>query len=340
MKHLAHAVILTLLGSAVAAAQDDQKRQGPPGTVEQPDPMRSREQRRAQQDVREAQQETATQQMDADGGVDVSGDGAGDGTIRHEVEGAAGERTIAANASSGSCGHMALLDPVRIPPSSTGEIVVVLTLMNSAVITPDAPFRIEYERRQEPITLADWRLQPARPGTLSTRYRGQPVYDNTATVRIPVQVDGATPHGKYPVDLKVEVPLTNGDNAAPLGVFRTSVRAEVVVGPPVPRPGVVVPVGGAASLGAGSSPAESAPTGGEAVASGQREAASEGGDGKPVAAWGPSDAVAPRDAEAKGSGVLPPETAPVGGSDPLPWIVLGGAAAALLVVVLLRMRGR
>ncbi|MCC6670052.1 MAG: hypothetical protein IT458_03265 [Planctomycetes bacterium] len=248
------------------------------------------------------------------------------------AEAADGTGVVTAGAKdtlSSLCAVLPNVRPHRISEQQGGQIVLVLALTGDAVITADAKLNLEYETRQGPFTLGSWVLQPPRAGVLPTKFAGQPVYDNTATVEIPIAVAPGTRHGKYPVKLKVEVPLTHAHTANLVGLHRAEPSVDVVVGAPVPQP-VLVPLR-TPNQATGAAAAVSEAPGTGAPRAGSTPVGAEGRSGAPAGARTAKPQAA-QDSERDAAG-QEPEVYEEGGTSRLPIFV--GAGLVGLVVLLL-----
>ncbi len=145
--------------------------------------------------------------------------------------------------------------PQRIGPGGTGTMHLILAMIDSAVLQSGARLEVTYPGAAGPITLGAWTIDSAQPGTLNTRFRGQPVYDNTAVVRIPVQIGSGAQYGTYPIGVSVTAEVTDGETGEVRGTFYGSARVPVVIGDPIPTPSVATPSTGGdqvpASIGGG-----------------------------------------------------------------------------------------
>jgi hypothetical protein len=126
--------------------------------------------------------------------------------------------------------------PRRLGPGEAGTLVIVVTLTNPAVIAGTAPVALEYQARQTALDLGMYAVAPAKLGTLDTKFRGQPVYDNTLTVEIPLTVQQDAQRTEQQVSLMLKTTLTNGTNGQAMGELVLPVAGKVHIGQPVPKP--------------------------------------------------------------------------------------------------------
>jgi hypothetical protein len=220
--------------------------------------------------------------------------------------------------------------PRRLAPGETGEAHIVLALQRSAVIRPSDHLELNYSQQQGPIGLGPWRALEAGLGTLPTAFKGQPCYDNTVTLILPVTVAAGTPYQDYTLQFGIVSDIVDGDSGAVQGRFTMDFTGPLTVGDPLPRP-VPRPGAGTGATEA-SSPAEAvgstraAPEGDEPSLAGDR--ASTGPSGASVSAV-PGEMPA---GELRTDGDLPmPE--PAGGAASL--LLVGGGVLVLALVVLL-----
>ena len=136
---------------------------------------------------------------------------------------------------------MPMVDPSRIAPGGNGTLIIMLSLLDTTVIQAGAAIEVGYDAKQAPVTLAQWTIDPPKPGKQVGVFQGKPVYDDTGMIRIPIAVDATTKFGKYPVDLALQIPLHESRAGKPIGVYSQTLRAEIVVGRALPTPVVLVP---------------------------------------------------------------------------------------------------
>ena len=139
---------------------------------------------------------------------------------------------------SNACSVVSMGSPARIAPGETGTLTILLAMQSHAVIVPGSQLQLNYEPTQGEISLGTWELKPPPLGSLEPKFKGQPVYENTAQIEIPIRVAGGAPHQKHRVKALVEVNLTDGNTGNPLGAFRAEAAAEANVGPSLPKPPV------------------------------------------------------------------------------------------------------
>jgi hypothetical protein len=211
--------------------------------------------------------------------------------------------------------------PHRIAPGGTGTVHLILAMMDSSVLLPGARLEILYPGQSGPIRLGAWAIDPPLPGTLPTQFRGQPVYDNTAIVRVPIQVDPGAQYGDYMIGFTVTAQITDGETGQVRGTFYGSSRGTVKVGDPLPAP---IPQVGAAGTDRAAPSADLsdrqtvAPTAGPGSSAGDDRASPDGRVQAP-------ERMRPSEPESDRQALLPGSEAEGG----LPWIwLLGG----LLVV--------
>ncbi|MHC5062428.1 MAG: hypothetical protein ACYTG5_00470 [Planctomycetota bacterium] len=142
-------------------------------------------------------------------------------------------------------------DPGRLAPGQSGELRVVLALKGKYVMEEGAHVSLRYRRQQGKVSLGQWRLLPASIGKLNTTFRGRRVYDNTATITIPVSIGSESMYGQKNLGLEVEVDVSNGETGGFHGRYMMDVRAKLEVGRPLPtikaddsEPDVAAPVVG------------------------------------------------------------------------------------------------
>lgn len=127
--------------------------------------------------------------------------------------------------------------PRRLAPGESGSLMVVVTLTNPAVVPGNTAVALEYQPKQAALALGGFVVAPATLGTLDTKFKGQPVHDNTMTIEIPITVDQDTKRSDLPVSLTLKTTLTNGSSGQPMGELVLPVSGKVTIGRSVPRPG-------------------------------------------------------------------------------------------------------
>lgn len=132
--------------------------------------------------------------------------------------------------ASVNVGHV----PRRVAPGASGELQLIVALRGEHVLQENPELLLLYGRNQGVLTLGEWRLEPAGPGRLYEEWEGQNVYDNTATIVIPFQVDPEAEYGKYPVSFSPTFPITHARSQKLMGMFAGSASGTVKVGPPLP----------------------------------------------------------------------------------------------------------
>ena len=142
-------------------------------------------------------------------------------------------------ALANSCSVLAMLNPPRLAPGETGTLTLICALQHRSVIQAEANWKLTYAPTQGEkgeIILGAWQLKPPGLGTLEEKFKGKPVYDNQASIQIPVSIAAGTPFGKYRISTQLEVPLTDGSTGQVLGLYKTQAGVEVQVGAAMPRP--------------------------------------------------------------------------------------------------------
>jgi hypothetical protein len=272
--------------------------------------------------------------------VDPSGDaGEADGSTEDGKEAAAKaafenltpeerlERSIRSGAGS-LCRFVASVRPARLMPGQSGTLYVTAILQGTAVLPAPAPVTVTSAAQQGLVALGAASFQAAKPGRLAQAYLGRPVYDNTATIEIPITMSADAKLGqKQPVHVDLKFDLYDGGTAQVVGRFLDRATAEVEVGlsadPNVAATAKAQPP--AAPAGAGAGPATDP---------GRSDAAAAALGGKPAvggaaAAASAAPEVAPA-VDSEAPGVAPA----VGGDSNLTFVLAGGAVLLVLVLLL------
>ncbi len=142
--------------------------------------------------------------------------------------------------------------PRRLAAGESGVLSVVLVLHNPAVVTADSAVLLEYDPKQNGLELGSFSVLPAKPGTLPTKFKGMPVWDNTVTLEVPITVGSETPSGDKILNLRLKTPLTHGSVGQLLGDLLLPITGHVKVGSPLPRPVPIERAGGEAGAAAAS----------------------------------------------------------------------------------------
>lgn len=138
--------------------------------------------------------------------------------------------------------------PRRLAPGESGTLVIVLALGVPAVVPGGTAVALEYEPKQGSLTLGSYAVQPPSVGTLDTKYKGQPVYDNTLTIELPVTVGRDAQRGEAPVALNLRTTLYNGSDGQAMGELQLPISGRVSIGKPLPKP-FAQPAGGGSTVG-------------------------------------------------------------------------------------------
>lgn len=128
------------------------------------------------------------------------------------------------------------IEPARIPPGGTGTLIIAFVMREGAVLATAADLELKYSPAQSPAQLGTWTIDDPKPGTAEGAFRGKPVFENYAIVRIPLSVDAGAAHGKYPLSASVIAKLADPRLGANIGQFQGPATAQLVVGPPLPTP--------------------------------------------------------------------------------------------------------
>lgn len=141
------------------------------------------------------------------------------------------------------------IEPARIPPGGSGTLVITLALREGAVLAGAPDLELRYSPAQAPAQLGVWALGEPSIGTEEGAFRGKPVYENYAIVRIPLSVDASAAHGKYQLSASIIARLSDPRLGTALGQFQGPAIGQLVVGPALPTP--QKPAAGAGESGAG-----------------------------------------------------------------------------------------
>ncbi len=128
------------------------------------------------------------------------------------------------------------IEPARIAPGGTGTLVMALALREGAVLASASALELRYSEAQGPAHLAVWSIGDPSIGSDSAAFRGRPVYENYAIVRIPLSVDATAAHGKYPLSVQLVAELSDPKLGGSIGRYQGPANAQLLVGPALPMP--------------------------------------------------------------------------------------------------------
>lgn len=134
----------------------------------------------------------------------------------------------------GQCRFETATKPRRIPPGGAGTLVVVMVLEGDAVLVAPPPVTFDIRDRQGPVRLGMPQFRPAKAAVVAPAFQGREVYDNTAMIDIPVEVDVGAPFGKHVVAVGLNFDLHQGKTGSQIGRFADVARCEIEIGMPDP----------------------------------------------------------------------------------------------------------
>ncbi len=225
-------------------------------------------------------------------------------------------------------------DPGRLAPGQSGELRVILALKGKYVLEDGMHLDLRYRRKQGKISLGQWHLLPAGVGKLDTQFKGRSVYDNTATIAIPVSVGSQAIYGQKHLGLEVEVDVSNGESGGFHGRYMMDVRAQIEVGRPLPvikqndeDREIAAPLVSASGTG-GAEPSQSSSAGGG-------ELSTEPVTGEELVGAGAGDLQPGRVGEAPGSSS---ESLGTSGEGGINWLLYSVPAVLLLLLLAMALR--
>ena len=124
--------------------------------------------------------------------------------------------------------------PRRLAPGASGEISLVLIFHRTGLIKGSAPMSLKYGSRQGPFSLGDWSIAEPKPSSYYPQFDSIPVYDDTATITVPITVGPDTKHGRYQIHFELESPLADGESGKELGLHKMVCAGVIEVGDPLP----------------------------------------------------------------------------------------------------------
>ncbi|MCA8958692.1 MAG: hypothetical protein KDC87_21625 [Planctomycetes bacterium] len=140
--------------------------------------------------------------------------------------------------AKGMFSALASTRPRRLTSGQSGVLHVVAVLARDTVVVPGALATASLPDGIAPIRFGTQEVGAARPGTVARHFLGQPIHDETVTIRIPVTAATDAKAGKYTLPGTVELEVSNGTTGQLLGVFSCPVTATLTIGPPIPDPAV------------------------------------------------------------------------------------------------------
>lgn len=240
------------------------------------------------------------------------------------------ERSIRSGAGS-MCRFIASVRPARLMPGQSGTLYVTAILQGTAVLPAPAPVTVTSATQQGLVALGAAAFQAAKPGRLAQAYLGRPVYDNTATIEIPITMSADARLGqKQPVHVDLKFDLYDGGTAQVIGRFLDRATAEVEVGLSA-DPNIATTAKVAANQVAKPNPAA-------AAGAKESDAGVAVGGAKPSvggAAIAAQPVVAPPVADLPSDAMQVPPA--VGAGDQV-WFLVGGGGGLLALVLLLVLR--
>ncbi len=134
-------------------------------------------------------------------------------------------------AASAFCMFYVHTEPTKLMPGETGKLIVTASLKDRAVLPSPAPLRVTSPATQGQLTLGPATVLPAELGRLPGAYRGRPVYDNWATIEMPITVAASAPVGKkQSVVVEFSFELFDGNTAQSLGEFVDRALGQIEIG--------------------------------------------------------------------------------------------------------------
>lgn len=227
------------------------------------------------------------------------------------------------------CRFTAAVRPAKLMPGQSGVLLISAILQGQAVLPSPAPLEYIGRPQQGWVTLGSLTMHPARTGRLAQAYLGRPVYDNTATLEVPISMAADAEIGKkqgLTVDLRFD--LYDGNSAQAIGRFIDRASVEIEVGEALDPP----------VLGGMPKPR----TDGEPVAPAVPDTAAPGTT--PAAHPIQANAVVPEAPAPKAADTAPvaapdsPTAPPAAAEEGLPVMLLVGGGALLLAIVLMLAR--
>ncbi|MHC4078119.1 MAG: hypothetical protein ACYST0_06720, partial [Planctomycetota bacterium] len=112
-----------------------------------------------------------------------------------------------------------MVRPRRLAPGESGSLYIHVTLRGIAVVVPGARVEVKYDKAQGPLALGQHEVRPAQRGTRETRFKGQPVWDDALTFKIPVSVRADAKFGQAKFEGSVLLEVSDGRTGELLGRF-------------------------------------------------------------------------------------------------------------------------
>ncbi|MCR9246481.1 MAG: hypothetical protein NXI31_15720 [bacterium] len=121
--------------------------------------------------------------------------------------------------------------PSKLMPGETGTLVITAILKGNAVIPSPAPLEIKSAAQQGVFTLGAHTVLPAELGRHASAYIGRAVYDNWATIEMPISVSNDAKVGQqHSVVVEMKFDLFDGKSAQSIGSFLDRAMGRVEIG--------------------------------------------------------------------------------------------------------------
>ena len=143
------------------------------------------------------------------------------------------EEQLSANVRRGAksyCRFNVSCRPAQLLPGQSGVLMIVASLLGKAVLP--APLNLSVTPRipANSVAMGDFLAHPAPIGTMSSAYLGQPVYENTVVLEVPVTMGSTLTLGeKQPVSADLQFDIYDGESGQPVGRFIERVSTDVLI---------------------------------------------------------------------------------------------------------------
>ena len=143
------------------------------------------------------------------------------------------EEQLSANVRRGAksyCRFNVSCRPAQLLPGQSGVVMIVASLLGSAVLPAPLNLTVTSRIPSNTVAMGDFSARPAPIGTMSAAYLGQPVYENTVVLELPVTMGSSLTLGdKQSVSADLQFDIYDGESGQPVGRFIERVSTDVLI---------------------------------------------------------------------------------------------------------------
>ena len=120
--------------------------------------------------------------------------------------------------------------PAQLLPGQSGVLMIVASLLGSAVLPTPLNLSVTSRVPSNSVVMGDFSARPAPIGTMSEAYLGQPVYENTLVLEVPVTMGSTLALGdKQSVAADLQFDIYDGESGRPVGRFIERVSMDILI---------------------------------------------------------------------------------------------------------------